>query len=628
MYVDVVTTSLSFNALPEDHKFVLYLDQRDLNYATSVLRIFEDLLASYGQCSGEYHMSLYDFFTFRKRLKILNLTQYLYITDKAMAVLKNHLETVKLIAEIKAEKWNDRVPDGILNRTLWPDQKAAVAFHLAHGRSGNFFSVGLGKTAIALYWYGVLRRQGKVRRVIVLCINENKTTWEREIRKHTSWIGETTIVDNGTKQVLADLDSFTDSGDRILICHYDALSGPPRRKDEPKNKQYDPRENEIVQRLVALRPECIICDEAHSLQNLSAKRTKSVFSIFSECEPPHGLFLTATPISESPVNAYSILSLIRPQVLPSKTRFDKHFSNTFLMNVTRRNKKTGKKYRTGAKVPVLSKKNPYKHLDELAELVKIYGFRKRHDEVHGMPKTLDQVVNVALDGPQKALYARIAAETYDEVARMPTKAMNLDMVLVRTLRLRQILSHPALLGEAGESCKFLALDNLVSQHMADPQNKLIIWSAFKDTCNLIVDRYKIYGASPFHGDVAKQDFKRTEDLFLDADYPRILAATPDKAGTGKNLQRARLDIWVDKPVRLLLYEQARGRIERRDAVGTSVHVSIVATGTIDEWVEDLLARKMKVKQQVMDDGGTYVEPVKIDQQQLLQFIRSQAACAS
>lgn len=985
MYIDVVTTSLSFNALPEDYKFVLHLDQQDLSYAGSVLKIFEGLLSSYGQRSGEYCMSLYDFFTFRKKLKILSLDRCLFLTDKAMAVLKNHLETVKLIEEIKAGQWNERIPNSLLNSQLWEDQKAAVAFHLAHGRSGNWFSVGLGKTIIALYWYGVLRKQGKAKRLLIFCINENKSTWEREIRKHTSWSQETTIVGNGTRTVLADFERFVDSGDRILICHYDALAGSPRRGGAAKNTRYDPRESEIVQRLTALRPECVICDECfpyntlvrtglgdlpigyivennldvyvlscnfagsvlewkrivrrikrrnyhallritheggsfvctanhkiwtsnsgfiqaseincthklclvrpreesaparedyrtilqpkvfqscthglprnteenrqkkgacyadlsvvsgyiyiekcksevlqqqlcqslgntlartkgsdgeritgdepfaprysesrrvkiyegaqsdaescfsredaeevdwekifasgrewetdsstniiirnawspdricnpnccstrsvlenehvaagvlqsgfsshgntdsyrnrwkgpqatqanrirqkenfcvelsrvvstevlelgcfersgnggqsdsvvynlevednhnyiadsilvsncHSLQNLGTKRTKSVFSIFRECDPAHALFLTATPVSESPVNAYSILSLIRPQVLPSKTRFDKHFCNTYLMNVMRMNRKTGKKYKTGAKVPVLNKKKPYKQLDELAELVKIYGFRKTHAEVHGMPPTVDQVVNVALEGPQKALYGRIAAETYEEVARLPTKALNLDMVLVRTLRLRQILSHPALLGESGDSCKFVALDNLLAQHLADPTQKVIVWSAFKGTCNLIAERYKSYGSAPFHGDVPQEEFARTENLFMDDVYPRLLAATPDKAGIGKNLQRARMDIWVDKPVRLLLYEQARGRIERRDAIGTAVHVSIVASGTIDEWVEDLLLRKMQAKQKVLDDGQAYVEPVRINQQQLLQFIKGQMAC--
>ena len=626
MYVDVVTSSLSLNVLPEDYRFILYMQEADAPYAPTVSNVVASLLTSAVHPTGGLVMSLYDFLTLRKKLKQLNLIAQLYLSQKAFTVVKNHWETVKLVGDIKAGQWNSRVPDGLLKTTLHEDQKAAVAYHLVFGRSGNWFAVGLGKTLIALYWYGVLLRQGKIKRLIVFCLNENKVTWEREIAKHTSWADYVTVVGNGTTQVIRDVDSFLEKRHHILVVHYDALAGPPRRGEDMT--RFNPRQSQVMEHLLALRPDAVVCDEGHILAHVTAKRTMCISTLFTDVAPANAMFLTATPVSESPVNAYSILRMIRPQVLPSNSRFEDHFCNMVLMDVKRKDKRTGKKVKTGRKIKILDKRKPYKNLDELAELMQIYGFRRTHADVQGMPPTVDQVVYLALTGPQEALYRRIAAETYEEIAALPEKALNLDLVIVRTLRLRQALSSPALLQETGESCKYLALENIVEQHMSDPSNKLIIWSAFKESCNVIAGRLKGYDAVTFHGDVPADEFRQRERDFMDADSPRILVATPDKAGIGKNLQRARMDVWVDKPLRRLLYTQGRGRIERRDAVGTSVHVTLRVKDTIDDWVEDLLARKAAVTAQLLDEGRTDVEDVRIDKKGLLAYIRGAVPCES
>jgi len=631
MFVDVEAASLSLHAMPEDYRFVMRFTQGDEQISTAVLEVFETLLCGYVDKRNLLSMSLYDFIELRKKLRAVNLEQRIHVSQRAFEVYKQHVEMVRFIEAIKAGGMNLHIPDGLLKSTLWDDQKAAVAFHLASGRSGNWFSVGLGKTLVALTWHAMLVAQGKTHLLMVICMNDNKTTWRREIEKHTYLMPHALFVRNGTKEVVGDIERCGEERKGILVIHYDSLIGPPARSKDPPpppgvhvqkkpKPQFFPGNSPIVQALLRLKPDTIICDEAHILKDMEAKRTKCVFRLFEGLNPQNALFMTATPVSESPLNAYPVLKLIRPQIVPPNyTRFKYHFVNFYQHEVTRRNKQTGLKYRTGVKVEVINKSHPWKNLPELAEMNRIYGFRKTHADVKGMPPTVDQLVQVALTGPQLALYNEIAAETYSQVAAIPANALNLDLAVVRTIRLRQSLSSPGVLQEAGESAKYLALDDIVEQHLSDPTNKMLIWSAFKPACDLIAERYKDYDAVPFHGDIPQKTLDKYETDFLDKATPRILVCTPDKAGVGKNLQRARMDVWVDNPVRLLHYEQGRGRIERRNAQGTSVHVTIKAPGTIDQWVEDLLKMKADMKQKLLDadDHARF----KIDKDKLLSYLK-------
>lgn len=629
MLVDAVPSTVTLSPLPEDYRFHLYLEDFDLPHSNIVLDIFNGLLSPTGTASGEYSMSLYDMLEFHKKLKAINMGQWLRLTEKTMAVMRNHFETIRLIEEIKSGKWNDSIPDGLLKSTLWTDQKAAVALHLALGISGNWFSVGLGKTLITLYWFAVLLQQSKARKLVIFCLNENKTTWEAEIKKHTAWIDETVVVGNGTKQVLDDIDRFASGDYKILICHYEGLAGAPQKrvygkKTRERKTNFNPRNSKIVVALSSLMPSTIVCDEAHILKNIDSKRTKCVLSVFAESIPKNVVFTTATPVSESPLDAYALLKIMRPQILPAKTRFDNHFCNTWLMPVKRKNKQ-GKKVPTGQKIKILNKKNPWKNLPELTNLTRIYGFRKTHEDVEGMPPVQDFMQTVQLSGAQLDLYKKIADETYEEIAAMPQKALNLDVAAVKTIRLRQVLTAPIILDEKVESCKLLMLDNLVEQHMADRNNKLLIWSSFKPACDEIAERYKELGAAAFHGDITRKTLVKREADFIEGDNPRILVCTPDKAGTGKNLQRARMDIWVDRPVRFLHYDQARGRIERRGAVGTSVHITLHAPGTIDEWVEEILRMKGDVQYKILEQDPEQIAKIQIERADLLGYIRGLVA---
>jgi len=111
------------------------------------------------------------------------------------------------------------------------------------------------------------------------------------------------------------------------------------------------------------------------------------FEIYEAYDPSYCCFLTGTPVSETPLNAYSLMLLMNKNIIPAKTRFSNHFCNYFMV----------KRKGSNQRIPVLNKSNPYKNLDQLAFLMKTYSFRKTHKDVEGFPKIISDVKEIEME---------------------------------------------------------------------------------------------------------------------------------------------------------------------------------------------------------------------------------------
>jgi SNF2 family DNA or RNA helicase len=97
-----------------------------------------------------------------------------------------------------------------------------------------------------------------------------------------------------------------------LVCHYDLLKF---------------RHDDIVDILRARGPFMVIGDEAQSLQNVKAARTKAVFSIVEMPNCTGRIALTGTPMRNRPRDLYGPMHFILPGGVGSRTKFTARYAD-------------------------------------------------------------------------------------------------------------------------------------------------------------------------------------------------------------------------------------------------------------------------------------------------------------
>jgi SNF2 family DNA or RNA helicase len=529
----------------------------------TVLVMLQGLMTFHIDRKGNYVSSISDFFYLRKLLLSSNLTLEFQYEPACLEVCKQYAEILVNVDVYKSGQNNGLIQTNLKTQPF-EDQKAATAFMLYRQKAINACSVGIGKTLSALVAFDKLKRDGLVSAGIVFVTNNGKLTWRNEIEKHTNFTYK--IVRNGTEKVLQDLNSFNQD---LLIVHYDCLL------------------NESIQNTLCNIPvDFVIYDEAHTFRNMKSQRSEAIYHITNTISPKYRFALTGTPVAERPVEVFSILKLLKPHLLPSKTRFEDYFCTKVLLKI-----------RMGKRLRYVNKIVGYKNLEQLKFMVDQHTYRKTHDDVEGFPPTVLSVRKFDMDTAQRKMYDRIKEETFVEIAAMPEKAMNLQNIITKTLRLRQYLVHPFLLGEKEQSKKFEVLDELLDEIMEDKKAKVLVWSSFRPALDMLVNKYKdVYGAALNagigNGLTMEQRTANIEAFISPASSCRLLACIlDDELSASSNLGIARHSIYLDEPLSLLTLVQSRGRIQRRDAKGTSTLIVLDCEDTVDEWVRNLLATK-------------------------------------
>jgi SNF2 family DNA or RNA helicase len=271
--------------------------------------------------------------------------------------------------------------------------------------------------------------------------------------------------------------------------------------------------------------------------------------------------MTGTPVSESPMNAYVALRTLSMDIIPHIQKFQNHFELRKNINVPRKNPKTQK-----VEYITVNKAVGHKNLEELRGLLDSISIRRTKDDMTGFPDRVLMVRDVEMKGKQLALYKTICGELVADISDQ--ERIDLDKFLsddLKTLRLRQVMNHPSLLDEGGDSAKYIECDAILEEILADPEAKVVIWTEYRRSVELLQERYnKKYGAVKIYGGVNNKQLEKIAHEFENADTPRVAVCIPAKAGTGVDfLARARTAIYIDRPYSFTLYKQSLERIHRR-----------------------------------------------------------------
>lgn len=317
----------------------------------------------------------------------------------------------------------------------------------------------------------------------------------------------------------------------------------------------------------------VIIDELHHVKTPSAQQSSNFLKLQ---DPSYKIGMTGTLLTNSPLDLYVPLRWIGAE-RSTFTNFKYYYCKFGGENNN---------------IPV-----GYKNMDFLKDMIEKYSLRRTKDLLDLPPKT---IVNeyVEMSSQQEKFYENIKAGVKQEANKVKLNVTNL---LALVTRLRQATDLPKILTTSKiESAKVeRAID--IAEQIVSNNEKVVIFSHFKETVYELADRLQKYNPVVVTGDKKDSEVSKAVDDFQNKEDVKVFIATHQKAGTGLTLTKASYMIFISVPWTDANYTQAQDRIYR---IGTKKGVTIyhlITKNTIDERVLEIVEDKGALADYIIDD---------------------------
>lgn len=500
-------------------------------------------------------------------------------------------------------------------------------------------STGLGKTLTSIIWMDLI----DAKRVIVVAPKDVLKNFEREIN---NWDPnrKTLITQGMPKQVRDFFFAGLQSAEEFLILiNYEAW-----RRDE-----------ELIQQLIALKPDTIICDEAHNMKEGKTKAFQGVRDIvyaenvntcvvcgdeleeyqnpvnlrrtircslcFREpeigdrCSIKNVLPMTGTPIMNRPQDLFTLLNLI------DRVNFGN--LNSFLRDFCEQDLYTGKWYFASGGEKLLMKRLGAKIVARKPDTIGV-----RMPDLIRIPHLLEFEPGLY----QKQFAAMKQIENLQLNMMTDDYKLDIPAIIAMYTRLRQAVTWPAGIQikdpitkavlyqcDVRESIILDKVDDIVMQAV-DEGDRVIVFSQFKEVLKEMELRLENEGITCARLDGDTPDAKRDE-ITLDFDskvenenpeivYPydsvyrpngykyQVLLANYKVGGTGLNLDLARQVVFTDRGWNPATEEQAVNRTRRLNTKHTSVVLhTIHVQKTVTTWLDQIIQYKSEMQEGFNND---------------------------
>jgi SNF2 family DNA or RNA helicase len=201
-------------------------------------------------------------------------------------------------------------------------------------------------------------------------------------------------------------------------------------------------------------------------------------------------------------------------------------------------------------------------------------------------------------------------EREEKVTDQATAATTISELEAEIEVLKRLESLAVQVRHSDEDRKWRELSSLLrdSRLMSRPdgsREKLIIFTEHRDTLTYLTNKIRSLLANEkavvnIHGGLGREERRKAEELFKQDKDACILVAT-DAAGEGINLQRAHLMVNYDIPWNPNRLEQRFGRIHRIGQLEVCHLWNMVADGTREGMVFEILFRKLEIEKEAL--GG-------------------------
>ncbi|MGC1549776.1 MAG: DEAD/DEAH box helicase [Rhodanobacter sp.] len=473
-----------------------------------------------------------------------------------------------------AERASDAVPEG-LTVELRPYQREGLRWlnALAEAGVGGVLAddMGLGKTLQLITHLLALKERGELNHPALIVVPTSLIpNWQAEIARFAPALSVLAL--HGPQRG----DDFSQIGTQdILLTSYALL----------------PRD------VVTLRKQLfalIVLDEAQQVKNPRTQARRAVLSL----RAPRCVCLTGTPLENHLGELWSQVDLAVPGLLGDEGAFRRHY-----------------------RVPI-EKQHDDDCQRRLNHRLAPFILRRTKAQVASeLPPKTEITRRVVLEGRQRELYESLRLSLADELREVIAQrgiSHSGIVVLDALLKLRQVCCDPRLVKlEAArgirDSAKFELLMDMLPALLAEGR-RILLFSQFTEMLKLIageLDRHRIRYVT-LTGET--RDRAEPVQRFQNGEVPLFLLSLK-AGGVGLNLTAADVVIHYDPWWNPAAEAQASDRAHRIGQDKPVFVFRLITSGTVEERIEELKARKAELAEAVLEGGGTR-EKLSFDQSDL------------
>lgn len=501
-----------------------------------------------------------------------------------------------------------------LGRKLKEHQKSAVKFMLANRRCILADSMGLGKTNSLI----VSALETNSKKVLVITTASLKSTWKREIKLYepeenifvvngTKWDGETskfTVINYDIVQNYYEIplekqyeEQILDNGNgefetiRVPVMKTDKKTGklvPKMVKSRKKDKIREALENSP---LFQCDFDCVIIDEVQKLSNNTSNRYKVIYDYLTKANIPYVFLATGTPLTNTPMNLYNILKLIKADITSDYEFYVKRYCDGKTMYKPGEFKKwsaiADRNGLTGAPKFEYINNHAQKmtipqgatNLDELRERIKHLYIRRLSSDIPGMVNKMIDTRYYDLTPTQKKEYDRLWEEYIKAQEENGDNTNEEYRQLVEGMLVRQYLAN-----EMIENTKKLAND-----YLEDGEKVIIV-------CNFAseIEAFKKYYGKKcvtYDGKMTAKQKDKAESEFMNNPKIKVFIGQIEAAGVGLTLTESRVMIFNSYSWAEVSNRQMQDRIYRITQKRDALCIYQLFTDSISQDMFDKVMRK-------------------------------------
>ena len=510
------------------------------------------------------------------------------IPESAVPMLMSRLHDydVLLRGEMRHEtpESHAQLPSGFVFTTKpYKHQMEGVIYGLEHESFLLGDDQGLGKTKEIIDLAMCRKQTDGLKHCLIICgINGNKYNWADEVKIHSredSWILGTRftkrppikMIEGSTKDKMEDLNNVPHQF--FWITNIETLRGGSFKEKQGKRTVIRFPIAEKIQELCDRGIIGMIAfDEAHKAKNPDSQQGKALLSI--DCKGPK-IPMSGTFVLNNPLDLY----------LPLRwSGFETHSFYAYKQHYCKMGGFGGKEI-VG-----------YKNLDELRSMVSKVMLRRVKGDVLDLPPKVHTIEWVDAYPEQKSLYKDVRDQVRDNIDKVKVHPDPLSEML----RLRQVTGYPGILSSTvTKSAKMDRMEELVEDEVS-VGGKAIIFSNWSEMTNVIRNKLKKYNPAYITGEVGSVQRMEEKDRFQNDPNCKVMIGTIGALGTGFTLTAAQLVIFVDEPWNRGIKDQAEDRAYRIGTRGTVRIVTILTRDTVDEGVYNLVQKKGKMADLLVD----------------------------